>query len=86
MAEGGGRAGIRVVGVDASSVAEELGGPRLANLVLLGALVAHEGLVSLAAVERALGAHLPARHQHLLAANMRALRAGAACPLEPALV
>jgi 2-oxoglutarate ferredoxin oxidoreductase subunit gamma len=85
VASGGAREGISVVGVAASQIAEELGAPRLANMVLLGALVAHQELVSLGAVERALQAHLPERPQHQLPANRRALCAGAECPLETVL-
>ena len=83
--EGGSRPGIAVVGVPANAIAEELGAPRLANMVLLGALLAHQDLVSLDSVERALRAHLPQRHHHLLPANAKALKAGAEFPLEAVL-
>ncbi|MBP7692731.1 MAG: 2-oxoacid:acceptor oxidoreductase family protein [Anaerolineales bacterium] len=72
------RADIRVVEIPANAIAEELGNVRLANLVLTGALLAATGVLSVAAVERALAAHLPERHKHLLAANYQALRRGAA--------
>ncbi len=80
--EGGARQGISVVGVPANAIAEELGAPRLANMVLLGALLAHQPFVRFESVERALRLHLPERHQHLLPANSRALKAGAEFPLE----
>lgn len=72
------RPDLRIVEVPANAIAEELGNVRLANLVLTGALLAATGVLSVAAVERALAAHLPQRHQHLLAANYEALRRGAA--------
>jgi len=73
-----GRPGIRIIEVPANAIAEELGNNRLANLVLAGALLEATQALPLAAVERALAAHLPARHKSLLEANRRALRRGAA--------
>lgn len=73
--------GLRLLVVPANVEAERLGSPKSANLVLLGALVAlTQGSVALplAALERALEAHLPAHHHHLLEANRQALRRGAA--------
>ncbi len=72
------RADVRVLMVPANAIAESLGNPRLANLVLTGALLAATGALSLEAVDRALEAHLPERHRKWLAANRQALRAGAA--------
>jgi 2-oxoglutarate ferredoxin oxidoreductase subunit gamma len=71
------RADLRVIEIPANAVAEELGNHRLANLVLAGALLAATGALTLEAVERALAAHLPERHRHLLDANYQALRRGA---------
>jgi 2-oxoglutarate ferredoxin oxidoreductase subunit gamma len=72
-----GRADIRVVEIPASAVAEGLGQPRLANVVLLGALLAALPVLPLAALKRALRGHLPERHQALLALNEQALERGA---------
>ncbi|MBL8058890.1 MAG: 2-oxoacid:acceptor oxidoreductase family protein [Anaerolineales bacterium] len=72
------RTDLRVVEVPANALAEELGNVRLANVVAVGALVAAAGVLSVEAVERALAAHLPERHKHLLPANSQALRRGAA--------
>lgn len=72
------RADLRVVEVPANALAEELGNVRLANVVALGALLAATGVLAVEAVERALAAHLPERHKHLLPANGQALRRGAA--------
>ena len=72
------RGDIRVIEIPANTIAEELGNMRLANIVLTGALLAATGVLSVEAVERALGAHLPERHRHLLPANGQALRRGAA--------
>jgi 2-oxoglutarate ferredoxin oxidoreductase subunit gamma len=71
------RAGLRVVPVPANAEAEALGNVRLANMVLVGALAQATGVLPLAALEAALAAHLPARHQHLVPLNRQALRRGA---------
>lgn len=71
------RPDIRIVEVPANDIAEEIGDLRLANLVLLGALLTVTRALPLEAVERALAAHLPERHRHLMEANRQALRRGA---------
>ena len=72
--------GRRVVGVPATAEAEQLGSARVANLLLLGALLAAVPSLPLtpAAIERALDAHLPVHHRDKLAMNRAALRRGAA--------
>jgi 2-oxoglutarate ferredoxin oxidoreductase subunit gamma len=71
------RADIRAVMVPGNEIAENLGDRRMTNMVLLGGLLANLPVISLEAVERALTAHLPARHHKLLPLNMQALRLGA---------
>lgn len=77
------RTDLRVIAVPANdiSIEETLlmgeGDARLANVVVLGTLVAATGIVPLETVEAALIAHLPARHQRWLAPNQAALRRGA---------
>lgn len=72
------RTDIRVVPVPANKIADELGNGKLANIVLVGALLATlEEKMPLSAVEAALAGHLPERHRHLLPANQEALRRGA---------
>ncbi len=72
------RADIQVVQVPASSLAREIESERLANVVMLGAMLALRPVLRLEDVEQALIRHLPERHQALLEANRRALAAGAA--------
>ncbi|HID35680.1 MAG TPA: 2-oxoacid:ferredoxin oxidoreductase subunit gamma [Anaerolineae bacterium] len=72
------REDIDVIVVPANEMAEELGSQRMANVVMLGALLASRDLLSLEAMEDALRRYLPERHAHLLEANIRALHAGAA--------
>jgi len=69
---------IRLLELPANDMAEALGSARLANVILLGALLAAEPVLPLEAVERALEAHLPERHKDLLVLNRQALRQGAA--------
>ncbi len=71
------RADIRIIEVPANTLAEEIGSPRLANIVLTGAMLAATGALPLEALERALAAHLPERHRKLLGANQQAIRRGA---------
>lgn len=73
------RADIHYVAVPASDIAAELGDGKVANMVALGALVAVTGVVSPAAVKRALSHHLPQSKRELLAANEQALQRGAQC-------
>ncbi len=68
---------IQTVWVPGNELAEGLGEKKLTNMVLLGALLANLPVVSLAAVEQALRAHLPERHHKLLPGNSKALAAGA---------
>ena len=80
------RSDVRVIAVPANDISLEETAPlldagpgdaRLANVVMLGALIQATGLLSLEAIEAALAAHLPQRHQRWLEPNGRALRRGA---------
>lgn len=64
--------------IPATAMAKRLGYQRVANVVLLGALIGATGILPLAALEEALDRHLPARHREHLARNIAALREGAA--------
>ena len=68
--------------VPADAIAERLGDKRLANVVLVGALLARLPLLSLEVVAQVLRDKVPAHRQHLLEANVRALEAGAALASE----
>ncbi len=72
------RSDVQTLSLRANHVAESLGDRRMANMVMLGALLARWHGLTLAQVKAALKAHLPARKQHLLEANYQALEAGAA--------
>jgi 2-oxoglutarate ferredoxin oxidoreductase subunit gamma len=70
------RTDVQVVEVDANAQAEKLGDQRMANMILLGAMLSKLPVLPVEAIEHALKEHLPARHQRLLAQNYRALREG----------
>jgi len=68
---------IDVIVIPANDIAQSYGSIRLANVVMLGALLAATELLPLQVVEQALEAHLPERHKRLLPANKAALHDGA---------
>jgi 2-oxoglutarate ferredoxin oxidoreductase subunit gamma len=72
------RKDLKVVSIPANEIAEDIADRRLTNMVTLGALLACSPVLPLEAIERALEDHLPERHRHLLPANSKALRQGAA--------
>lgn len=69
------RGDIDIVEVPANSIAEELGSPRSANMVMLGAFTKKSNLVSLSSVIEALKDTLKNK-QKLIAINKKALQAG----------
>lgn len=70
-------ASFRVFGIPATARAQELGNNRVANMVMLGALLEAEAVVSLDSVMAALKKVLPPHRQDLLALNEKALLWGA---------
>jgi 2-oxoglutarate ferredoxin oxidoreductase subunit gamma len=72
------RTDVRVIDVPANTIADQMGNPRLANLVLVGAMLSATGVLTVDSVGKALEVHLPQRHMQLLEANREALRRGAA--------
>lgn len=71
------RENLRVLEIPATEIAEELGDRRLANMVLMGAMLAQTRLLPLESVERTLEARLPASRREMLTPNREALRRGA---------
>jgi 2-oxoglutarate ferredoxin oxidoreductase subunit gamma len=72
------RKDIRTLAMPGHALATRIGDQRLANVAMLGGMVAFCALLPPEAIEAALRAKLPERHQHLLEANIAALYAGAA--------
>src|SRR4030042_590243 len=69
------RGDINVIKVPANNIADNLGSPKSANMVMLGAFARKSGLVSLTSSIEALKFILGTK-QKLLAVNEKALRAG----------
>jgi len=65
---------IRIPATDMAR--DEMGNERMANMILLGALVRATGVVSLDSVMTALQKNLPERRHHLLEPNREALQRG----------
>lgn len=76
------RSDVKNVFLPANAIAEALGDKRLTNMVALGAMLTCQPVLPLAAIEKALDDHLPARHKKLLPVNYEALRQGAAFALK----
>ncbi|HUU63292.1 MAG TPA: 2-oxoacid:acceptor oxidoreductase family protein [Dehalococcoidia bacterium] len=69
------RGDIEIVRVPANSIAEELGSPKSANMVMLGAFTKKSNLVSVSSVIEELKSTLK-KKQKLIAINKKALMAG----------
>lgn len=67
---------ITVVEIPANDLAYEMGNVRVANLVLLGALLAVNPFVKLESVMQALDEHIPEHRRHTIEPNKRALQRG----------
>ncbi len=76
------RTDIKVLSVPATRLAEEMGNRRMANMVMLGALLGNHDVLPLQALKKSLEEHLPERHRKLLPANFQAMEAGASCKAE----
>ncbi len=72
------REDLRGVYIPASKMAQKLGNIRLANMVMVGAMLAAEEILPLDAAKKALEEHLPARHHKTLPSNFLAMDEGAA--------
>jgi 2-oxoglutarate ferredoxin oxidoreductase subunit gamma len=68
---------LRTVAVPATALAEELGSPHIANVVMLGAVLEVDPMVTAESVIKALPRVMPARRHRLIPLNEQALRRGA---------
>jgi len=71
------RRDIRVVRVPANAIAEQLGDKRVVNMVILGAMLGSQPVLTLEALEQAFARHMPARLQKAISVNVQALKTGA---------
>ena len=76
------RTDLRALALPANEIAAELGAAQMANVVLVGALVAATGVVKLETLDQVLEEHVSARHRDKLELNKLALRRGAALAAE----
>jgi 2-oxoglutarate ferredoxin oxidoreductase subunit gamma len=67
---------IRTVYVPANELAAELGNVKMANVVLLGAMLGAREILSIESVKRTLDNHIPERRKHIVEPNKRALDRG----------
>lgn len=70
--------GVSLLPVEANRLAEAAGDLRLANVVMLGALIRARALLPAEVIAESLRRYLPERHRHLLPANLAAFQAGQA--------
>ncbi len=78
------RTDLDVVYVPATDTANDLGNGRLANMVVLGALLSSRPLVPIEAAKKALTEHIAERHRDTLDLNYRALALGVEMAANPA--
>jgi 2-oxoglutarate ferredoxin oxidoreductase subunit gamma len=71
------RTDVRVYYIPANDMAEELGSGRVANNIILGALIELTGIVTPDGVEKSLKEVLPPHHHNMIPLNLKALEAGA---------
>lgn len=67
---------IRLVEIPASEIADELGNPRVANLVMAGAYSKFSKLITFEAIEKFLPQIIPAKKKEMYEVNLNALRKG----------
>lgn len=72
-----GRDDITVIGVPANQLATELGNSRVANMVVMGTLLAKTEVVSTESIKKALRQVLPQHRHDLLGVNEDAIQRGA---------
>ncbi|MCG8515184.1 MAG: 2-oxoacid:acceptor oxidoreductase family protein [Halanaerobiales bacterium] len=69
---------VKIIKVPANQIANELGNTKVANMVMLGAYLAHKRIVKLETVKAALQDVFPARRHNLIPINQQALDRGVA--------
>jgi 2-oxoglutarate ferredoxin oxidoreductase subunit gamma len=69
---------IETVYVPANELAAELGNVKMANVVLLGAMLGTREVLPIEGVKRTLEDHIPERRKHIIEPNKRALDRGVA--------
>jgi 2-oxoglutarate ferredoxin oxidoreductase subunit gamma len=70
------REDIQAVYVPANELAAELGNVKMANVVLLGAMLGMREILPIQSVKRTLDEHIPKRRKHIIEPNKKALDRG----------
>jgi 2-oxoglutarate ferredoxin oxidoreductase subunit gamma len=73
-----GRDDIEVIYVPANELAADLGNVKMANVVLLGAMLGRREILPIESIKRTLDEHIPERRKHIIEPNKRALDRGVA--------
>ena len=77
-----GRTDLNSVFLPANEIAEKIGNPRLANMVMLGGMLELLPVLTLEQVKQGLSEHIPERHKNTLSLNYEAMEKGAALAQE----
>jgi 2-oxoglutarate ferredoxin oxidoreductase subunit gamma len=72
------RTDIREYAIKANEIAAEMGLPQLANVILIGVLIAATDVVHVETLDKVLDEHVSARHRDKIELNKKALRRGMA--------
>ena len=67
---------VDVYYIPATKMAQELGVPTLANMIILGKVIKEAGVVDFEGMEEALKKVVSARKAHLIDVNLKAIKAG----------
>ena len=70
------REDVEIIRIPANEIAEEIGSPRIANMVILGAWIKKSGIVSVESLVLSLGQVISKSRRDLLSLNEEALRRG----------
>lgn len=73
-----GRDDIETIHIPANELAAELGNVKMANVVLLGAMLGAREILPVDCVKRTMEEHIPERRKHIIEPNKRALDRGIA--------
>lgn len=71
------RKDLKAVAVPCNQIADELGNPRVANMVMMGALIQHTDIVEAEAVMKVLEHTFGEKKKHLIPLNEKAMAEGA---------
>ncbi len=70
------RKDVKVYKIPASKMADEMGNVTYANIILLGKLIAHTGVIATESFEESLKKVLPAKKHYMIPEEMEALKMG----------